>query len=283
MNLRFTTKILVIAIVVGLVFVWSPLLNVSGLDAVFNAVTFIYGVLFGFEISIVLSNFISLKTALTQLNAVIRSIYVSLKAVNPQVAEFAANKMERYLMKSVDTDLVAHHKTDKEFKELIEIGSEKELQDVTKADSDGQGVRVQFVYQGLYDLSNARKQVEQVAPKFIEAPEWIMLIALASIMIMIMFLQRTSNITSITSAILATTIIGSLIILHDIDSNDLQEGLLEYEMFNATLTEIGKERYYPDFAIKNGAVKIPEGTKYRKGVFPNYPDLKERKIELVTE
>jgi len=53
-------------------------------------------------------------------------------------------------------------------------------------------------------------------------------------------------------------------------------------MFNTTLSEIGRMKYYPDFAIKSGAIKLPKGTKYRLGTFPKYPSLEERKVEVVT-
>ena len=280
MKFKFTTKILFVAVILISVFVFFPTFNITGLDSIFNAVTFIFGVLYGFEISIVLGNFTSLKTSLAQLNAQLRAIYSAIKVVSPEAAEFAGDKIEAYLMKSIDLDLTDQNKTEKEFTEFMEMGSSKLIKDATLADADAQGVRIQFVYQGFYDVANTRNQIEQVAPKFIELPEWLMLFSLSIILIVILFLQRTDLITSITSGILATMIIGALILLDDIDSNDLQEGFLEYEIFNTTLSEIGRKKYYPEFAINEGRISHPKNN-YRVGVFPNYPDLDKRVVKEV--
>lgn len=280
MKLKFTYKIIIIGIVLITIFLVSPKFDITGLDTVFNSVTFIFGVLYGFEISIVLGNFSSLKVGLATLTAQLRSTYSALKIVNPKAADVVGDKIEAYVIKSIELDLIDHAKTEEEFTALLNVPSNKEVIQATLDDADAQGIRMQFVYQGLYDMTNSRNQIEQVAPKFIELPEWMMLIVLACIMIGILFLQRTADpITNITSAILATTILGSLIILNDIDSNDLQEGFLEYGLFNDTLTQIGKEPYYPDYAIKSGVVKLAKGTKYRKGIF----DESGRKLGVKNE
>src|SRR5260221_642115 len=191
MKFKFTTKILFVAVILISVFVFFPTFNITGLDSIFNAVTFIFGVLYGFEISIVLGNFTSLKTSLAQLNAQLRAIYSAIKVVSPEAAEFAGDKIEAYLMKSIDLDLTDQNKTEKEFTEFMEMGSSKLIKDATLADADAQGVRIQFVYQGFYDVANTRNQIEQVAPKFIELPEWLMLFSLSIILIFILFFQRT--------------------------------------------------------------------------------------------
>lgn len=278
MKFKFTTKITILAILIIIIFVVVPPLNISGLDSIFNAVTFIFGVLYGFEISIVLGNFVALKSSLAQITAQLRAIYFSLKSINPAAADVAASVIEKYLMRSIDLDLLDQSKAEKEFTDIIELGNVKEIVDATLADGDAQGVRSQFIYQAFYDASNTRNQIEQVAPKFIEFPEWLMLGSLALIMVVILFLQRTDITTSVTAGILSTMIFGSLIILNDIDSNDLQEGFLEYEVFNTVLEQIGKNRYYPEFAIKSGAIVPPKGKKYRVGTFPDYPDLDKRVI-----
>jgi len=282
MKLKFTYKIIIIAAILLVLFILFPTVTTSGLDSVFNAVTFIFGVLYGFEISIVLGNFTSLKTNLAQLNAQLRSVYNSARTVSPEAAIVISDKIENYLMKSIDVDLVEHYKTEKEFTEFIEFPKDDAVIKATMEDADAQGIRMQFAYQGLYDSINTRNQIEQVAPKFIEFPEWLMLGVLAFILVAILFLQRGDNIIStITSAILATAIIGSLIILDDIDSNDLQEGFLEYQVFNNTLTQIGKQKYYPDYAIKDKIVTVPKGTNYRLGTFPKYPNLDIREVKEI--
>lgn len=278
MKFKFTTKITILAILIIIIFVVVPPLNITGLDSIFNAVTFIFGVLYGFEISVVLGNFSSLKANLAQLTAQLRAVYFSLMPINPAAAETAANIIEKYLMRSIDLDLLDQNKAEKEFTEFVEMGNLKEIQDATLADGDAQGVRSQFIYQAFYDATNTRNQIGQVAPKFIEFPEWLMMSSLALIMVVILFLQRSDLTTSVTAGILSTMIFGALIILNDIDSNDLQEGFLEYEVFNVVLEQIGKERYYPDYAIKSGAVTPPKGSKYRLGTFPNYPNLDKRVV-----
>ena len=62
-------------------------------------------------------------------------------------------------------------------------------------------------------------------------------------------------ISQLSAAIFATTVIGSLLLLDEVDSNRIQEARLEYEVFNETLAAIGKNTYYPEEALKTGIIK----------------------------
>ena len=78
-----------------------------------------------------------------------------------------------------------------------------------------------------------------------------MLLILAFVLITTLILGREANLISqISAAIFATTVVGSLLLLDEVDSNRIQEERLEYEVFNETLEAMGKEKYYPKEALK---------------------------------
>ena len=83
----------------------------------------------------------------------------------------------------------------------------------------------------------------------------------------------------VTAATFSTAVIGSLLLLDEIDSNRIMEAYLEYGMFNESLRSLGKMYYYPEFAIKEGALRAPTTGKYRVGVFPELPSLDQRRVE----
>lgn len=115
-----------------------------------------------------------------------------------------------------------------------------------------------YINEGLYYIPQSRTQIAQVAPRDVDPPEWAMLLILAFILVATLLLGREADIISqLSAAIFATTVVGSLLLLDEVDSNRIQEAQLEYEVFNETLLEMGKEKYYPEEAFKSGVIKLP--------------------------
>ena len=143
--------------------------------------------------------------------------------------------------------------TNEEFFEIF-----KPLKTV-KINGDEQAAALNYINEGLYYIPQSRAQIAHVAPRDVDPPEWAMLIVLALILIGTLLLGREATLVSqLSAAIFASSVVGSLLLLDEVDSNRIQEARLEYEVFNETLVAMGKEKYYPQQALKSGVVKLPK-------------------------
>ena len=126
----------------------------------------------------------------------------------------------------------------------------------------------------------SRNQVAEFAPRFVDSSVWVMLVVLAAVLVAVLFVGAGSTILSTTAAaIFSTTVVGSLFLLDEIDSNKIQEAHLEYSIFNETLESLGKIPYIPEFALKKGIVRFPKGKIYRLGKFAKQTG--ERTIQII--
>lgn len=272
----FIKKILFVALVCLALIYILPSIKIANADSILTAATFLFSVLYGFEISVVISNFSQLKTQLAIENAGLLSIYHLGQIIGGDTADAITGAIDAYLLRAIDIPLENHLRgTNKEFFAIFDP-----LKTIKDADGQERGQAIQYLNEALYYIPQTRNQISEVAPKFVDAPVWTMLITLAVILVGVLFLSAGSGLLSTTAAALfSTTVIGSLFLLDELDSNRIQEAHLEYDIFNETLQSINALPYYPEFAIQKGTIKPPEGTSYRVGVFPGYPSLEERRIE----
>ncbi len=277
MHLSFVKKILLVAVVLLVLALLLPIVELKNIDSLLTATTFLFGVLYGFEISVVIANFVALKTQLAIENAGLLSIYHLADIMGGKTGEEIKDRIELHLLELIDYPLERHLETGKSYFNIFEP-----LKKAPDPRSAAKGQALQYLNEGIYYIPQARNQVADVAPRFVNKAEWMMLSVLGLFLIVALFLGRGPDFFSqITAAAFSTLVIGSLLLLDEIDSNRIMEAYLEYGMFNDTLKSIGKTPYYPEFAIEQGDIKIPKGEKYRLGTFPNYPSLEGRRIKIV--
>lgn len=247
MKLGLFSKLILAFIVIILLSFFLPVVHIANVDALLASSTFLFGVLYGFEISIVLDNFSKLKSLLASENAGVLSIYHLSKIIGGNFALEIERRIEIYLKKSIDVPLSKH---------LLETNNELfaifgPLKDVKVSGIEKEHA-LYFINQGLTSIPQSRAEIAQVAPKDVDQPEWAMLLMLAFIIIGTLLLARDANfISQLASAIFGTTLIGALLLLEEVDSNHLQEARLENEVFNETLEAMGKPRYYPKKEVKS--------------------------------
>src|SRR3989338_4774002 len=252
MRFGLFSKLILAFIILVTLSIFLPISEIANTDALLASATFLYGVLYGFEISIVLGNFSKLKSLLATENAGLASIFHLIQLIGGQFAKQVEGKIEKYLRKAIDVPLSNYlMDTNKEFFEIFEP-----LKTV-KVNGDEQTAALNYINEGLYYIPQSRTQIAQVAPRDVDPPEWAMLLILAFILVATLLLGREANLVSqLSAAIFATTVVGSLLLLDEVDSNRIQEARLEYEVFNETLTAMGKDKYYPETALKTGIVKL---------------------------
>ena len=252
MRFGLFSKLILAFVILVILSLFLPVLEMTNTDALLASATFLYGVLYGFEISIVLGNFSQLKSLLAIENAGLQSVFQLSQLIGGQFAKQVELKIEKYLKKAIEVPLSNHLlDTNKEFFEIFDP-----LKTV-KVNGDEQTAALNSINEGLYYIPQSRTQIAHVAPRDVDPPEWAMLLILAIILVGTLLLGREVNLVSqLSSAIFATTVVGSLLLLDEVDSNRIQEARLEYEVFNETLIAMGKEKYYPETALKTGIVKL---------------------------
>lgn len=275
MHIGLISKIVLVGAACLILAFVLPILNIKAADSLLTAAIFIFGSLYGFEISMVISNFSILKTELAIENAGLLSIHHLGNIVGGEAGQKIDEKLENYILKAIDYPLTQHIKTDKDYFAIFEpIAAMTEVKGFQK------GLAVTYLNEASLYIPQSRSKVSAVAPRFVDPPVWVMLITLALFLVLILFIGRTDDLFSKFSVgIFATTIVGSLFLLDSIDSNQIQESYLEYGIFNETLETIGKIPYFPDFAIKQGIIKIPKNKAYRVGIFQHYPSLERTEIQ----
>lgn len=238
-----------------------PIIHIDNSGTILSAATFLYGILYGFETFRVLNNFTLLKNNIAIENAGILSLYYLSKILGGDTGKKVGDRVEEYLIAAINTPLSDHlAKTDKEFYEIF--GPLKDVQ----IQGQHENYALNYIYEGFYYIPPARNQIAQLAPRDIGTSEWFILIILSILLIGILLLARAGDAISLFSTVIfATTVIESLLILDEFDSNKIKESELEYEVFNESLKAMGKLPYYPESAIRKGLVKLKKGNHYRIG------------------
>lgn len=277
MKINLFVKIGFSALLMGALSFFLPIVHINNSDAILASATFLYGVLYGFEISIVLSNFSQLKNLVAAENAGLQAIYHLANSINPAIGQNIKTRIEKYLLRAIDVPLTDHLlQTDKEFFAIFEPLNK------VRVKTDQSNAALNYINEGLYYLPQSRQQIAAVAPRDVDPPEWFMMLVLAIILIISLLLGREVDVASkISAALFTTTVIGTLLLLDEVDSNRIQEERLEFEVYNDSLVMMGFQRYYPDFAIREGLVRPNKQQPYRIGMFPKYPSITQRKIKLV--
>lgn len=275
-NLLF--KIFLTTIIMLILSFILPIPNNKNIQDILGPATFLFGIIFGFEIYIVLENFFQLKILLGSEIASLLSIYYYGKVFGNEMEKEITRGVENYILTAIDYSLEKHvSATDKDFFTIFEPVKKFQIKD-GRLEAAVENIDMRF-----HDLVKARMQIGQLAQREVAFAEWFMLIALAFVMIIVLFFIRQPELFSlIATAIFASTIIGTLFLLEEVDSNRFQEDKLEYEYFNQALTAMEKTNYYPEFAIKSNVIHKPKNSTYRIGIFPKYPSLTDREIKIIT-
>ncbi len=275
MRITLFWKVILLSLIAILAAFFLPLLTMQNAGDLLLPVTFLFGAIYSFEILKVITNFSDLKKHLALETSNLVYMYHAATVIGGEFATAVQLQIEKYTLTSIDYSLKYHiSSTDQDFMSLIDpVETYQPKTEKEKSALEG-------VTHGFHKILEARYQLAQVAPREISMGEWVMMVLLAIILIMALFLGRqpsfmSQSITGIFSAI----VLGTLFLLDEADSNQLQETRLEYEVFNQVLTDIGKTEYYPEFAIKKHLVVPPKNARYRIGVFPHYPKLSDREIK----
>jgi len=247
MRFGLFSKLFVVTFILVYLAIMLPVIKVDNIAGILASATFLFGIFYGFEAAVVLQNYSQLKLLVSSESAGILAIFHLSRILPQDIASEMEVKIEQYLIKAIHNPLSKYvNLTNKEFFAIFDPLKR------AKSESDAESNAIQYLHESMYYLPQTRNQISQVAPRDVDPPEWAMLIILGLIIITTLFLGRDTTIVSqLTAAIFSVTVIGSLLLLDEIDSNKIREERLEFDVFNDTLIAMNKEKYYPKRAISN--------------------------------
>ncbi len=239
--------------------------------------TFLFGIFIGFSISDRHSRINSIRENDSSERASLEFLFTSMKAFGQPAQNKIRALIDRYIMATLDYTIWDYHKTEKEFKEIInfilslKIATEWQ----TQIADDSMGLCRQ--------ISSSRKQTVSLIEERLSRLEWLVFFVMSGIVVFSFLLTGTTTMQSVVVVALSTfTIVLLLTVLYRLDNLSWKEEARIFEPYQQTFESIGLMRYYPEDLINDGRVKRHKGKRCRIGFFPRpYPDLSDKKIKIV--
>src|SRR5665213_1087837 len=105
---RFILKIVLTFLVCLLIIHFLPAVQIPNADSILTAATFLFSVLYGFEISVVIGNFSQLKTQIAIQNAGLLTIHHLAALIGGDTEIQIKKAVENYLLRIIDLPLEKH-------------------------------------------------------------------------------------------------------------------------------------------------------------------------------
>ncbi|MDD4607476.1 MAG: hypothetical protein PHS07_04095 [Patescibacteria group bacterium] len=262
------TKFFYIAFCLLLVLIIVPAQIIkSDIGNILNATALLYSILIGFLVTAAMNNYFELQRLVTNETGNLINLFSLVKLIDKRKVKSIIDKIDKYLIKGFDYDLTNYtDKTAQEFNELIQTASS------VKVINQKETQTFNIMMSNISDMRKTRQQIRIVAPKIITSVYWTTLLTLASIIIGLLFLTCDEGfVEKLVTLLLSFSVVISLLLLAEVDSNRLDEEKLAFETFENVFDIIGRPRYYPSISLKAGRIKLNFKKDYRVGFYKNYP------------
>lgn len=275
--LKILQRVIVPIIIFTLSFLLPIFIVVADPSPLLTVISLVFAILVGFFIATATTNYLNFQNHLAQENANLITLFNLCNLVNPSQKRLVADKIDEYLISSLDYPLITYvESTQKEFEGVVNIV------DTLKPGNDNSSeiVALENLQTAKVELFKNRESLALAALRVTNGLHWTILIVLASILIFLLFSLRTDeSIIKIVIGLLSSAIYFILLLLYEIDGNVFLEEQLAYHDIQKVFRAIDKLPYYPSFAFTSSNINAPE-ERYRIGVYSNYPISLEKKVEI---
>lgn len=232
-------------------------------NTILSAATFIFSILTGFFLSDATANYRALREIILTENATLSNLYQITKRENPKRAPQLATAIDEYMIAQLDYELLDHYDNTKdEFDKIVDITPGMNASDRLLA----------FLIPG-------RQKIFLLAKRTVSKDCWVMIFSLVMVIIYLLLAKRTGAPSlSLLIGILIASIYQALRLLYELDSNEYLAKQLGYQTPQDVFRSIGRLPYYPETAIMSGLEPVKP---YRLGVYTNYPENFEKRIEII--
>ncbi len=244
-------------------------LNID-VSTILTILSLLFAIIAGFAIAAATSNHLRMQSLIADEDAGLIEIYNLSKLISPSAAERVADAIDKYMIASLDHDLLTYAaNTTTELKEIMDAVDEV----MPKND------RGLSLFQNLHNRKNSLHTIVQetrlTAKTIVGFRHWLILILLAVLIgVLLLALRDGAFWTTAFISVLIYCTFQILNLIREIDTNLLLAQKLAFENPQVVFTEIGKEYYYPEYALKMGSVK-PQVSRYRVGKEPQKGGARE--------
>lgn len=276
----FKAILFILFVIIFLITIFFPLNREESLVSMILTVsTFLFGVFIAFSLSDRQTRIDKIRENDSMERASLETLYSLMIVYGVQTQKTIREKIDNYLMATLDHTIWDYYKTEKEFKDLSTSVAFAKT-------NNGKKIGLFQNMVGLVTtMSNAREQTISLIDDKLSKLEWFVFSTLSCIIILSLLLINTGSIISIIMVtLLSLSVLLVLLLLHSLDSLIWKEEVRIFEPYQRTFEAVDLIRYYPLDVIKAGRVMLYKGKNYRVATFPNpYPNMDDKKIEIIRD
>jgi len=265
----------IIPVFIGLVLInyFANILKLEtfDIDLMVSIVTFLFGFFITISFSMILARVGTLKISLAEETGRLVSLFSLSKHLGKKFSESLGEIIDKYTVKT----LRYYSNYDLSRDEVNEIYSICSLMEL-KSELQKQ-MSASFFYV-LGEFEPTREKLEYLTKGRLIPAMKIVNYLLATILIILLFLNRGDTLSNFIFIVLSTSVIFILLIIEDYEDLRIGDYINNISNSEQLFDLVGKERYYPEKLV--GRVKLENGRKYRIGVYN--PKTKEEKMFLIT-
>lgn len=247
------------------------------MSKILSASTTLFSILMGFFIASAMSNFLRLKTLICSETGGLFSLYKFAQLIDKSLGEQVKEAIDNYVIRSFDWELKDYvENTNKEFEMIYDVLNKKN----SFPDNEKENLALDFLMSDLGSLPSIRNEISMVAKSTLNSLYWILLITLAFLTIFAVLMGTQFTFISILLAVsISSTILFSLFLLDEIDSNRLNENDIAFRIYNQLLISLGNYPYYLESDINARRVSVDRSKPYR--LCRDLVQTSEKSIEII--
>lgn len=264
-----------LVIFILLLFVIQPAFIATELgNTVLTISTFLLGIIAGFYIVVTTTDYNSIKNILALETASWIALYHHVLIYDKDLGKQLSGLIDEYIRRAFDYEIIDYAKgTVREFDEILETIRGLSFQESKYAVYDN-------IQDAVEKIIVARQQLLVLGTRTLSFFQWVVLFALALLVVSSLYGLRTGAIFfDIVTVLISSSIILILLLIRDLDLYIWNEKTFGYDIFENVLRAVGKLHYYPEESIKKGRIR-PAEKEYRVGVCLDSPKCLMRRIEI---
>ena len=237
--------------------------------------TFLFGIIAGFYIVVTTTDYNSIKNILATETAGWIELYHHVSLYDAGAAKKLSGLIDEYVRKTFDYEIIDYAKsTADEFDKIVGLVRFFPFQETRSSIFEN-------IQDALEKVITTRQELTVLGTKTLSVFQWLILFALAALVIVSLYGLRTGEIFfDIVTVLISSSIVLILLLIRDLDLYIWNEKTFGYDIFENVLKAVGQLPYYPAESIKKKRVR-PTEKEYRVGTFINFPKSLERKIEII--
>ncbi len=258
-----------------LFFIPSTFISPEHGNTILTISTFLFGIISGFYIVVTTTDYNSVKNILAKETAGWIKLYHHISLYDQEVAKTLSGLIDDYVLRAFDYEIIDYARsTAVEFDKILQFVRSVPLQESRSS-----------IYENIQDAMEeiiaTRQELTVLGTKTLSPFQWIILFALAGLVITSLYGLRTGEIFfDIVTVLISSSIVLILLLIRDLDLYIWNEKTFGYDIFENVLKAVGQLPYYPLESITKGRVR-PTEKEYRAGYYINFPQSLEREIKII--